>query len=45
MEYDNNVKSNENNTQQPCPFHDQAMRWNAVLAIYISGLPWDLKSP
>ena len=25
-----NVTSNENKTQQPCLFHDQAMRLNAI---------------
>ena len=29
-EIDNNVTSNENKTQQPCLFHDQAMRLNAI---------------
>ena len=28
--------SNENKTQQPCPFHDQAMRLNAWLSKWLS---------
>ena len=36
LEIDNNDKWNENNTQQHCPFHDQAMSQSYRLIIFSS---------